>query len=50
MQLITSPARTGVKIKSLGNPLSRACIATGDCIVFFPLCLLEAGCVTTAAT
>lgn len=50
MQLITSPARTGVKIKSRGNPLSRACCATGEGITFFPRCLLEAGCVTTAAT
>lgn len=48
--LITSPARSGVKIKSEGKPLSRACCATGEAITFFPRFLPEGGCVTIAAT
>lgn len=40
---ITSPAFTGVKIKSDGKPLSSACCATADGITFLPLSLLEGG-------
>lgn len=46
---ITSPARAGVKIKSEGKPLSRACCATGEGITFLPLSLPEGGWVTIAA-
>lgn len=48
-QTITSPAFTGVKIKSDGKPLSRACCATGEGITFLPLSLPEGGWVTIAA-
>lgn len=48
--LVTSPAFTGVKIKSEGKPLSRACCATGEGITFLPLSLPEGGCVTMAVT
>lgn len=40
---ITSPAFTGVKIKSDGKPFSRACCATAEGITFLPLSLLEGG-------
>lgn len=40
---ITSPAFTGVKIKSDAKPRSRACCATGEGITFLPLSLPEGG-------
>jgi hypothetical protein len=47
---ITSPALSGVKIRSEGKPVSRANSATGEGINFLPLSLLAGGCVTIAAT
>lgn len=47
---VTSPAFTGVNIKSGEKPLSRACCATGEGITFLPLSLPEGGWVTIAAT